>query len=44
MDNQTTSGQGCDLKANELMIVSKEWSNLPKIIKTFEKIAKKYLT
>ena len=44
MDNQATSGQTCDLKANELMIISKNWDQIPKIIKVFEKVAKKYLT
>ena len=44
MDNQATSGQTCDLKANELMITSKMWDQIPAIIKIFEKVAKKYLT
>ena len=32
-----------NLKANELKILCKQYSELPKIIKNYEKIAKKYL-
>jgi len=44
MDNQATNGQSMHLKACELQLQSKQWSNLPKCIKTYEKIAKKYLS
>ena len=43
MDNQVTQGQQMNLKGNELKILCKQYQELPKIIKNYEKIAKKYL-
>lgn len=43
MDNQATNSQSMLLKQVELELLTKQYTKLPKIIKTYESIANKYL-
>ena len=44
LDNQTTNSQQMKLKSVELILMTKSYEKLAECIKTYEKVAKKYLS